>query len=297
MAASNMPAAEIEIDAALVRALLIDQHHDLAELPITTLGFGWDNAMFRLGDDYTVRLPRREMAAVLVEHEQRWLPLLAASLPLPIPAPIRNGRPALAYPWSWSVGPWLPGATAAATPPADEFGAARVLGGFLRALHQPGPPELPSNPFRGVPLAQRHESVIERVAALGDAIDGPAVLHIWNSLVDTPYWTGAPCWLHGDLHPANIIVNEGRVAAVIDFGDITRGDPATDLAVGWMLFTPAAREVFRSASASADADTWTRARGWALALALAYLAGSADHPVIATIGRRTLAAVLADDAM
>ena len=290
--ANNMPSAEVPLSQELVRALLSDQHPDLAGLGIEVLANGWDNMVCRLGDNYLVRLPRRAAAASLVVNEQRWLPVLAGRLPLPVPAPVRTGRPGRGYPWAWSVVPYLPGEIAARTPPTDPAQAALALGAFLKALHLPAPSDAPANPVRGVPLAGRAAGVMAQLPILGNLYERAAALRIWESSVAAPVWTGAPVWLHGDLHPANILVDHGRIAAVIDFGDITAGDPATDLAAAWMLLPAPQREQFRRAYGRADHDTWTRARGWALALALAFLTNSADHPVIAEIGRRTLKAVL-----
>jgi aminoglycoside phosphotransferase (APT) family kinase protein len=290
----DMPAAEVDVSVALVRALLAEQHGDLAELPLRELASGWDNVTYRLGDALTVRVPRRAMAAALVEHEQRWLPQLAPRLPLPVPAPMRVGRPGCGYPWSWSICPWLDGVAAADREPDDPFATAAQLGAFLRALHTPASPDAPANPYRGVPLSDRSPSMHERVERLGTLLDRHAVLDAWSRVLEVPRWSGPPVWLHGDLHPANVLVHAGRVAAVIDFGDITAGDPATDLSIAWMILPAAARPAFRAAAGVIDDDTWTRARGWALALAVAYLANSADNPQIARVGRYTLAAVLAD---
>jgi aminoglycoside phosphotransferase (APT) family kinase protein len=290
----NTPAAEVHIDEHLVRALLESQHPDLAAQDLVEIAAGWDNVIFRLGSDLAVRLPRREMSAALVEHEQRWLPELAARLPMPIPAPVRVGRPALGYPWSWSVAPWLEGEIAARVPPADPYDAATRLGAFLAALHVPAPAGAPPNPFRGVPLEARAPGVATRIEQLGPLIDGDAAGRLWHELHATPPWAGPPLWLHGDLHPANVLVSGGRVAAVIDWGDITAGDPATDLSIAWMLLPAPVRSAFRAAASDVDDDTWTRAQAWALALALAYLANSADNSVIHGIGRRTLEAVLTD---
>jgi aminoglycoside phosphotransferase (APT) family kinase protein len=291
--AADMPAAEVDLDPALVRSLLEEQHPDLADLPLTPLAFGWDNAVLRLGDDLVVRLPRRSLAAALVGHEQRWLPSLAPSLPLPVPFPVRVGRPsaALGYPWSWSVCPWLPGDVAGRRPPDDLADAARVLGAFVRALHVPAPPDAPVNPYRGVPLSARDASLHDWLDRLADTLDPAPILARWTRHLETPAWRGAALWLHGDLHPANLLVHDGRLSAVIDFGDLTSGDPAGDLFVAWMLFPPAARAVFRDAAGDVDDDTWDRAEGWALLMALAYLANSADNPLITAIGHRTLAAL------
>lgn len=262
---------------------------------------GWDNVVFRLGHELLVRLPRREMAARLVEHEQRWLPLLGPRLPLPIPAPVRVGRPDLRYPWPWSVVPFLPGSVAADTAPDDPRNAALRLGEFLAALHLAAAPDAPANPFRGVPLADRTDAVMRNLATVAATVDGDAVRREWDAAVEVPRWDGAPVWLHGDLHPANVLVHHGRISGVIDFGDITAGDPATDLAVAWMLLPARHYPTFRHAYSitgrpvARDDPLWARARGWALALSLAYLAHSADNPQLARIGARTLAAVLAPE--
>lgn len=290
----DMPAAEVELDATLVRDLLTEQHPDLAHLDLVEVAEGWDNVLFRLGDELALRLPRRAMGAALVAHEQRWLGVLAPRLPLPIPVPLRVGRPGLGYPWSWSITRWFPGRPAAVTPPGDLAEAAATLGRFLAALHVPAPPDAPANPYRGVPLAERSAVTLERIARLAGHLDAAATEAAWRSALTVPPWSGPPLWLHGDLHPANLVVDGGRLTAVVDFGDITAGDPATDLSVAWMLLPPAHRSAFRRAAGPVDDDTWARARGAALAHALACLASSADNPLMESVGRRTLDAVLAD---
>jgi aminoglycoside phosphotransferase (APT) family kinase protein len=293
-----MPAAELDVTPDLVRRLLVAQQPDLADLPIEVMTNGWDNVVYRLGSELLVRLPRREMAAKLVVHEQLWLPVLQARLPLPIPAPVRIGNPDLGYPWSWSVVPFLPGQVAAENPPSDLRDAAVILSEFLAALHTPAPPDAPINPYRGVPLANRRTAVFENLAAVADLVDSTAAQHVWDVATAAPAWDGDPVWLHGDLHPANILVDRGRISGVIDFGDITAGDPAADLSVAWMLLPAEHHDAFRNtyrdaASRAADDDIWVRARGWALTLSLAFLAHSADNPQLSQIGHRAIGAVLA----
>jgi aminoglycoside phosphotransferase (APT) family kinase protein len=310
-----MPAAEVELTVELVRALVAEQFPDLvadADDDIEPVANGWDNGVFRLGSSLTVRLPRRAMAAPLVDHEQRWLPELAPRLPLPIPVPLRAGVPsaALGYPWPWSVCPWFEGIrVAVADPPltaGERTAAALVLGRFVAALAAPAPADAPHNPYRGVPLAERDQVFRERVVQLsgGPGFDAPSVLAIWQRALDAPAWDGPPVWLHGDLHPANVVLDDRRpvgdrvIAAVLDFGDLAGGDPATDLSAAWMFLPdPAERARFRAVAGPAAADdaTWTRARGWALSHAIACLANSADEPVIAAMAARTLAAVLDPD--
>jgi aminoglycoside phosphotransferase (APT) family kinase protein len=287
-----MPAADLDVDVALLRRLLAAQHRDLAHLPIEPLAFGWDNVTFRVGSTLVARLPRREMAAPLVEHEQRWLPHLAARLPLPVPRPVRIGVPSEEYPWRWTLCHYLRGETAALSDVRDDDEVARQLGQFVRSMHQAATPAAPVNPFRGVPLADRSEATGKRLAELDGLIDSRRLGELWRRALDASPWSGPPVWLHGDLHPCNVLIDRGRVSGVIDFGDITAGDPATDLAAGWMVFGERARRHFRAAAGRVDDATWTRARGWAMSLGVAFLASSADDPPGEAVARTTLEAVL-----
>jgi len=286
------PDAEVDLTVGLVRDLLREQHPDLATLPIVEVASGWDNIVFRLGEDLAIRLPQRAMGALLAVNEQRWLAELAPGLPLPVPAPVRVGAPGMGYPWLWSVVPWFPGEEAAVADPTDWGDTAERLGAFLAALHCPAPSDAPVNPYRGVPLADRAARLAEGLDGLGDQVDRSQIEAQWAALVATPAWTGPPLWLHGDLHPRNLVVHRGRLAAVVDFGDMTAGDPATDLSVAWFWLPASVRSAFREAYGGADEDTWQRGKGWALALAVAHLGG--DERVI-PLGRRALDAVLAED--
>ena len=291
------PAAEFVIHAALVQILLSEQHPDLAGLPIIQIGEGWDNAVFRLGDDLAVRLPRRAATAPMIEHEQRWLPELAPRLPLPVPTPVRIGRPGAGFPWSWSVVPWFPGTNATAEALRSPQAVATVLGRFLRALHQPAPEEAPRSPHRSIPLDARTARLHEHLDQLGDVINRERVLALWDRLVVTPRWPGPPMWIHGDLHPANLLLVDDQLAAVIDFGDITCGDPATDLAVMWMLLPPEHRETLfaaagHSRSNPAGEEMWRRARGWALAIGVAVVSLGRDGNPLTEMGKKTVAAAL-----
>ncbi|BCJ36176.1 hypothetical protein Athai_36790 [Actinocatenispora thailandica] len=287
----RMPAAEVPVSVELVRRLVAEQRPDLAGLDVAVLANGWDNLVCRLGDRLLVRLPRRAMAAELVAHEQRWLPELAPRLPLPVPAPVFAGRPGHGYPWPWSIVPYLPGRVAADTPPVSSA-AAVALGGFLAALHTPAPPDAPPHASRGIPLARRAEGVADLLARLDDPSRRVAAAGLWQAVLEVPGWLGPPQWLHGDLHPANLLVERGALSAVLDFGDLTSGDPAGDLSVAWMLFDADHRSVFRAAYGAADDHTWQRARGWALVLGLVFVTFSVDNPTMAGIGERTLDAVL-----
>jgi aminoglycoside phosphotransferase (APT) family kinase protein len=300
-----MPAAEVEVSAVLVRRLLADQHPDLARLPVEFLANGWDNELYRVGDGLVARLPRRALGAEIIKNEQRWLPGLAPRLPLPIPYPERTGVPGCGYPYSWSVVPYLPGVPAAQASSFDAAQVAAAVGGFLGALHVPAPADAPANPFRGVPLAERAGTFAANLALLTgldqagrDRVDRDAVLRAWDAALAAPGYDGPRVWLHGDLHPANILVNDGQVSGVIDFGDITAGDPASDLSVAWMLLPAGRHASFWSAYEAAGGGVGdalrARARGWALNLAIVLLAHSDDNPVLRQVGRRTLRAVLED---
>jgi aminoglycoside phosphotransferase (APT) family kinase protein len=291
-----MPAADVEVSADLVRRLLADQHPDLARLPVEFLANGWDNELYRVGAGLVARLPRRALGAQIITNEQRWLSGLAARLPLPIPSPERTGVPACGYPYSWSVVPYLPGVPAAQASSFDPAAAAAAIGGFLGALHVPAPVDAPANPFRGVPLAARAGNFAANLALIGGQVDQDAVLRAWVAALTAPGYDGPPVWLHGDLHPANILVNDGQVSGVIDFGDITAGDPASDLSVAWMLLPTGGHAIFwsayQAAGGRADDAVRARARGWALNLAVVFLAHSEDNPVLRQVGRRTLSTVL-----
>jgi aminoglycoside phosphotransferase (APT) family kinase protein len=297
MTTGRKPPADVTIDASLVRALLQEQHTDLAQLSLIDIGEGWDNKLFRLGDALAVRLPRRAASAALIEHEQRWLPRLCSRLPLPVPVPLRAGRPGSGFPWSWSVVPWFAGESALVAPPQDPAPMTAALAQFLRALHQPAPDDAPHNPWRGVPLETRTKKVRQDLRQLNGLVDSIAVLDLWEHVVSTPAWSGPPMWIHGDLHPGNLLISGGRLSAVIDFGDLAAGDPATDLSVMWML-PPSARSIFlgstRGQFNAPDDDTWIRARGWAVTLALAYLASSREDEAMGALGRTTIDAALHD---
>ncbi len=288
-ASAGTPAAEWAIDAALVAELLAEQHPDLADLPLREVDAGWDNALFRLGDDLAVRLPRRAIAAPLILNEQRWLPQLADRLALPIPTPVRVGVPAPAYPWHWSVVSWLAGLPA--DQHAPDAAQAAPFAAFLRSLHAPAPADAPPNPFRGVPLHQRAaaaEARMQRLASISGLIT-PQIGKIWQAALEAPLDL-PPTWLHADLHPRNVLVERGRISGIIDWGDITAGDAATDLAAIWMLFAePQARSDALAAYGDLSAATLRRAAGWAVLFGVMLLdSGLVDNPRNAAIGARTL---------
>ncbi len=294
-----MPQAEFDVVPSLVRSLLVTQAPDLAHLSLHFAGSGWDNTLFRLGSELAVRLPRRAVADALMVAEQQWLPGLTAHLSVQTSAPLRLGAPGAGYPWHWSVCRWIEGTSGVAIPRADRSIAARPLARFLAAFQQLAPDDAPISPVgRGGPLGARDDVVRARLASLPERPGLPveALLRVWDEAVAARAWSQAPLWLHGDLHPANVVLGaDGALAGVVDFGDLCSGDPATDLAAAWMQFDAAGRSAFRAELDSlrfTDADAWIRARGWALSIGSALAASSDDAPAFRALGLEVLAAVL-----
>lgn len=298
-----MPPADVDVPVELVEALLRSQHGDIADLSVRVVANGWDNVICRLGDELAVRLPRRVAAATLIEHEQRWLPVLAPRLPLPVPVPLRIGRPEFGFPWSWSIVRWHDGERAVDTSLADPTREARRLGAFMSALHDVAPPDAPANPVRDTFAGNRPERFDAALARVSSVLDGLVVSgsqvarRRWDQLRVTEQWTGPPLWVAGDVHAANLVVADGELRAVIDFGDLCSGDPAVDLAIAWMLFDEPDRAVFRAAAsdgyAPVDDLMWRRAEAWALYFAVMFLANSADAPDLERMGRDLAVVVLA----
>lgn len=292
-----MHPGEPPTDAGLVRRLLAAQLPHLAGLPVAPVASaGTDNALYRLGDDLLVRLPRATWAVDDVEKEQRWLPFLAPHLPLPVPVPVGRGVPGEGYPWPWSVYRWLDGDDASGGGLRDLSGAAADLAGFVGALQrvpaEGGPRPGPSG--RGVPLPVRDEATRRALAALEGEVDPAWAAAEWAAALRVPPYAGPPVWVHGDLTPGNLLVRDGRLAGVLDLGALSTGDPAVDLLVAWNLLTPASRAVYRSALGVDDA-TWRRGRGWALSVALVALPYYRHtNPAIVASSLRVLAELRAD---
>lgn len=287
-----------DLDTSTVARLIAGQFPQWADEPVRPVGKpGVDNSTFRLGDDKMVRLPRFERWVGQVPREQRWLPVLAPQLPLPVPKPLAQGEPTEDFPYPWSVYEWLPGGPADLAELTDLRQAALDLAEFLLALQgidaTDGPPPESSNGFRGCDLADERDSPVvrsymeHRVGRLDGLLDTAPIRELWDHALATPVWSQEPVWVHGDPAPANLLADDGRLSAVIDFGTLAVGDPAVDLIAAWTLLDADSRKVFRD-KLNVDDDTWTRGRCWGLSATLPAPDNVTDETVA------TLEAVLQD---
>jgi aminoglycoside phosphotransferase (APT) family kinase protein len=295
MSVEKMHEGEVLADPALVRRLLADQMPQWAELPIGNVPLGGtDNALYRLGDEMVVRLPRIEWAVAARKKEHEWLPQLAPLLPVEIPTPLALGKPGHGYPWPWSVYGWLAGEDPSIDLDLDRDALRPDIVRFLEALRHvdiSGSPEARS----GLPLETVDQSVRAAIDVLGERIDRACALAAWEAALAVPPWQKDPVWVHADLDARNLLVTAGRLNAVIDWGSSGLGDPAFDISVAWKLFSPSARAAFRS-EIDVDDTTWDRARGWTLAQAVNALSyyTMKTNPVLVQETTRWLAAVLDD---
>jgi len=289
---TRMHEDELELGEELVRRLLAEQFPGWAELPLQRIEpSGTDNAVFRLGDELSVRLPRRDGSTEPGSRELDWLPKLAPQLPLEVPVPLAQGRPGVGYPWFWEIHSWLEGETVPVEE-IDAIQAARDLARLVRAL-QRIEPSAAAPPGRGVALAERDSTVRDW---LGRLDCDPRVTAVWERALAAPPWDGPPVWHHGDLDVRNWLVREGRISGVIDWGLVGVGDPACDVMVAWKLHSPVARDSFREALPADDA-TWERARGWAVSQAVGALAyyTPENNPSLYAEAEAWLALVLSED--
>ncbi|GAA4636858.1 aminoglycoside phosphotransferase family protein [Actinoallomurus vinaceus] len=288
------------IDAALVRRLVAAQFPQWSGLPVTPVEVdGWDNRTYRLGDEMTVRLPTEAGYAPAVDKEHRWLPVLAPSLPVPVPTPLAKGAPGEGYRFNWSIRRWIDGRTAAPERIADLREFATDVAGFIRALQRAdatgGPAAGAHSFYRGASLAHYDDETRRCLAALNGRVDTDQARAVWETALEAR-WAGPPVWFHGDIAAGNLLVDDGgRLSAVIDFGTSGVGDPACDLVIAWGLFSGRSRRAFRTAVDQSPA-TWARARGWALWKALLCLADGIDAERTAN-HRRVVDEVLADHAL
>ena len=299
------PGAEVGVTAELVRRALAEQHPDLADLPIREVQGGWGNQMWRLGDDLAVRVQRMDTSADHQLHERRWLPVLAPRLPLPIPVPVREGAPSALLPKLWTVVTWVHGVPLDLTPVVHGEHTADLLAAFLRALHVVAPLDAPPDTGRGAHPRDDVGGFEALLGSLDPATVGPdvaALRAVWADARAAPDRDGPPVWVHGDLHPANVVVAAGTLSGVVDFGDVFAGDPALDLAAAWVLLPAGLAGRFLRAYAVADEATLRRARGLAVrtSLFLLLMGQNGDRglpggkPHWGPLGRAALDRVLAD---
>jgi aminoglycoside phosphotransferase (APT) family kinase protein len=289
-----MHADEIYTDADLVARLLARQFPHWAHLVIRPVASaGTDNALYRLGDDMVVRLPRIHGAVAGLDKEYEWLPRLAPLLPVAIPVPLAKGAPAEGYPWHWSVYRWLDGENPTIDHHGDSRRLAVDLASFIAALQRIDPMGGPSA-SRGEPLATRDEPTRAAIEALRGELDTDAVTAAWEAALQVPPWAGRPVWVHADLAPGNVLLVRQRLGAVIDFSLVGLGDPACDLPIAWNLLPQGVRDLFRG-TLQVDDATWARGLGWALSIALIQLPYYSDtNPTLAASARHVIREVLAD---
>lgn len=299
MAPSRMHEGELRISERLAHQLVAQQFPEWADLALRRVASsGTDNALFRLGEDKLVRLPRIYWAADDPLKEHKWLPKLAPSLPLGIPAPLALGQPGFGYPWHWTICPWLEGVTLPIDETREPLQTALDLAHFVRSLHAldatGGPTPDQAGSSRGRPLSTRDPAFREAYAQLDEEFDRGRILSLWNEALQAPEWTDPPVWIHGDLHEGNLLFRGGRLAAVIDFGSLAAGDPACDIMAAWLYLSAEARQPFMDALKFDDA-AWMRARGWALSVGvIAYPYYKHSNPKLASIAKRAISEVLSD---
>ena len=286
---------EVETDAALVAALIAEQFPEWASLPVERLAsYGTDNAMYRLGDRLSVRMPKIHWAAASLEREFEWLPRIAPALPVATPVPVVLGEPGEGYPWRWTVCRWVEGAHPVAGSAQGAERLAAVLAGFVRAMRSLDQTGAPHTAWPR-PLHEEDELVHTNLTTLDDELQPVRgeVVAIWEEALAAPH-ADVPNWIHGDLAPSNLLLRDGRLAGVLDFSAMGLGDPASDLRAAWNLLPASARQVFREA-VSADDATWARARGWVLLQALAQLPYYTErNPQLAANARHVIAELVAE---
>lgn len=278
-----------DITPDVVSCLLREQFPDLADLPVVAVAVdGWDNTSFRVGDDYLARLPSAAGYVPGVAKEHRWLPVLRTLLPVPVPEPVALGAPGCGFPRPWSVYRWLPGETAGEARVSDLDAFARDVAMFLTALwavDTDGGPAAGAHSFgRGGPVSAYDAEVLDRLGVLPAHLTRDRVLDLWQAATSSTF-DAEPCWFHGDMTPSNLLVADGRLSAVIDFGTCGVGDPACDLVIAWTTLDDDARRILRQ-QLDVGPGTWARARGWALWKALQTLAEPHQEAVVRRYGWR-----------
>lgn len=259
----------VNISVELVRRLIADQFPEYAHLPIAAVQKqGHDNRTYRLGSELLVRLPTAKAYALKVPKEQALLPKLAPYLSVNIPVPVRMGAASSYYPYNFSIYKWLAGTSLNLLVVSDEqiLNLAWDLANFLKELQNitkvSGPPPGQHNWWRGDHVSVYDTGAREQIAKLAGVIDGEKALKLWEKACKSS-WQKPPVWIHGDLAIGNMLLNHGKLSAIIDFGGMALGDPACDLVIAWTYLKNPACEIFIKEMAL-DADTWCRARAWAL---------------------------------
>jgi aminoglycoside phosphotransferase (APT) family kinase protein len=290
----RMHVDEVHTDVPLVRRLLAGQFPQWADLSLERVpSSGTDNALYRLGDELVVRLPRIHWAVGAIDKDLRWLPVLAPLLPLAVPVPLAKGTPADGYPWDWGIYPWLEGENPTGEHSDDTDSVTSDVMRFVEALHRIDPTGGPPA-GRGRPLAVQDEAARAALVALRGMIDTDAATAAWDEALRAPAWSGPPVWIHGDLLPGNLLFQHGRLTGVIDWGGVGVGDPACDCLVAWALLPADARDRFRVDLGIEDA-TWARGRGWALSVGLIALPYyKVTNPGLAATARHLIHEVLAE---
>ncbi|MHB8378495.1 MAG: aminoglycoside phosphotransferase family protein [Acidimicrobiales bacterium] len=286
----SWPTADVTIDAKLVHVLLRSQFPHLSELDCHPVAEGFDNSLWRLGDNLVIRIPRRAAAVELTKNELRWLPVVARHVSVRTPLPLLAGAPCDVFPWPWSITSWIEGVAGDEVDLDGNGPSARALATFLRELHVDAPFDAPRNPVRGVALSTRSRAFTDRLKQVSGVVDDESLFELWKECVVVPPWSSSPRWLHGDFHPANTLYRNGELVGVIDFGDLCAGDPATDLAGGLMSLPLHALDDFFGAYGFVDGATLQRTIGWAVLFGVFMVAlGVESRPSYLHVGQRTLA--------
>jgi aminoglycoside phosphotransferase (APT) family kinase protein len=294
IAIMKMHEGQVDVDEDLVARLLAAQYPKLDEMPIMRVAStGTVNALFRLGDGLCARLPLVAHWAEDIASELAWLPRLSPRLTLQIPEPFAEGEPTGFYPFPWAIYRWIEGEPYADGLIDDETAAAVTLARFVQEMRAIERVEDAPRGGRD-PLRELDDDTRTAIDAASGVIDRDTVMAAWERSLEAPTWNGDPTWIHSDLLRPNLLVDRGRLCAVIDFGGVGVGDPATDVIPAWAVFGPAGREAFRAAL-DVDDETWARARGIALhqaAMIIPYYRET--NPSFVTLAQRTIEQILAD---
>lgn len=294
MSTNKLHSDEVNINNKIVRQLLTQQFPEFTHLKLESVyPEGTDNKLYKLGDDKVIRMPRMERSAINIKKESQWLSQLVPLLPIAIPEPLAQGQPSINYPFPWLICQWLEGRNPDKENELNYDQAAVDLGNFIVSMQKINFPDAPAC-SRGQPLSTRDQETRKSIKLLDNTFNIGLLTKIWESLLTTPKWQGRPTWIHGDLHPGNLLSQSGRITAVVDFGSVGVGDPACDLMAAWTLLTTETRENFRTII-QADDPTWRRGCGWALHFGIvAYPYYKDTNPTLADIAKRTLSEVLVD---